>query len=382
MSIKHSQHRVAVVGCGALARMMHLPNIVKNPRAKLAAVCDRDPKIANECKNKYGAESSHTDWRPIVDAKNIDLIVLATHTNLRAELIVPALHSGKAVYTEKPLAASEEEMIRILEATKQSTTPVCVGHNRRSSPAMLEFKRLVEKTSTRSASAPTMDRSSDRNSIPEQKWKQLLIRINDDVRSWKDWVLEDQQGILFAEMVHFVDIALWLMKSPPVRIFVEGSTRGNFTAVITFADGSMTTMQHTMVGHFDYPKELFEFTAGNFTVAMAQHIEIRQSGFDNEPAIKVLPYSQECTWATELGFSGFLRESETERKRAIAENRAPRWLNVNKGHYEHLDRFITHIEGKGPNPCDADSAVTVSSLTLKLLESARQHKPINLSTFR
>ena len=49
---------------------------------------------------------------------------------------------------------------------------------------------------------------------------------------------------------------------------------------------------------------------------------------------------------------------------------------VNKGHYEHMDRFLTHIEGKGENPCDIEGAVAVNRVTLKLVESARMVVPV------
>jgi len=202
------------------------------------------------------------------------------------------------------------------------------------------------------------------------------IRINDDIRSWKDWVLEDPQGILYAEMVHFIDLALWLNKGRPTKVFVEGSNRGNFTIVILFDDGSMTTMHHTMVGHFDYPKELFEFTARNFSVAMQQHIEVCQSGFDDEPEIQTFPYGESCEWASQQGVAGYLRESASERRNARAEGRAPRWLNVNKGHREHLERFMDCIEGIGPNPCDARSAMPVIGVALRLLKSVKEERPL------
>ncbi len=76
----------------------------------LAVVCDRDPRTAETCRIKFGAQRSETDWRKVIDAVEVDLIVLATHVNLRGELIVPALKAGKPVYTEKPLSPSEEEM--------------------------------------------------------------------------------------------------------------------------------------------------------------------------------------------------------------------------------------------------------------------------------
>ena len=139
------RHRVAVVGCGALARGAHPPNCRRNRRVELAAVCDIDPRAAEQCREEFGAALAETDWRRIVAVADIDGCVLCTHTSLRGEFIVPALESGKAVYAEKPLAPSRKEMLDIVLASRRTGRPVCVGHNRRSSPAVLEFKRLLDK---------------------------------------------------------------------------------------------------------------------------------------------------------------------------------------------------------------------------------------------
>ncbi|MDD2485701.1 MAG: Gfo/Idh/MocA family oxidoreductase [bacterium] len=371
-------HRVAMVGCGALAQQAHLPNIRKNPRLKLAVTCDVDAATAQICKEKFGADRVETDWHKLIGDKDIDLFVLATHTNLRGEFIIPALEAGQPVYTEKPLAPSRQEMVDIVKASRSTGVPVCVGHNRRSSPAMLEFKRLLDraKSGETIATRPTVDRSGSRAPLPEESQLQILMRVNDDVRSWKDWIFWDDEGIMFSEMVHFIDLALWLNNAYPVRVFAEGSVRGNFTLLIKFNDGSITTLQHTMVGNFDYPKELFEATADNITIAMDQHIEVRQCGLADELAVKTFPYAEGCEWATEQGMTGYMKSIEAERIRADAAGEPPRWLNVNKGHYQQLDRFLDHIEGRGKNPCDVESAVPVNRLAMKLLESARWGMPV------
>lgn len=365
------------MGCGSLAQFVHLPNIARNPRTELVTTCDINGDTAKMCCEEYGARRHETDWNNVVKASDIDLIVLATHTNLRGQLIVPALKAGKPVYTEKPLSAGLSEMAEIVRTSRATEVPVCVGHNRRSSPAMIEFRRLVDKArSGVPATRPSVDRSGSRGPVPEESRLQILMRVNDDARSWKDWIFSDEEGIMFAEMVHFIDLALWLNDAYPVRLFAEGSCRGNFTLILTFGDGSITTLQHTMVGNFDYPKELFEVTLHNITVAMDQHIEVRQLGMPDEPVLQTFPYAEECEWAEEQGMTGYMHSVEREQRRARESGEPARFLNVDKGHYDHLDRFLDHIEGQGENPCDVESAVPVNRIAIKFLESARLGMPV------
>lgn len=371
--------RVAVVGCGALASQSHLPNCQKNPRIELVAACDIVPEAAQRAKETFGAQRAETDMMKVVQADDIDLCILATHQTVRGSFIIPALEAGKPVYTEKPLAPSRDEMNQIVLASRRTGLPVCVGHNRRSSPAMLEFRRLAQKArANRSPLRPSVDRDETgrRGALPEEETMQLLMRVNDDVRSWKDWIFWDPEGIMFSEMVHFIDLALWLNPSPPTRLFGEGSVRGNFTMILRHKDQSISTLQHSMVGSFDYPKELFEASTNFTTVAMEQHLEVRQAGMPDEPTLQTFPHLFGGEPAPKPGMTGYMQTLGEETARAAKAGENPRWQNVIKGHYQHLDRFLDCVEGKGENPCDVDSAVVVNRLALKFLESTRLGIPV------
>ena len=76
---------VAVVGCGAQARSAHLPKIQASERMRLRVCCDVSKESARECAEVFGAERPEEDWKKVIADDGIDLIVLATHTNLRGQ---------------------------------------------------------------------------------------------------------------------------------------------------------------------------------------------------------------------------------------------------------------------------------------------------------
>lgn len=372
--------RCAVVGCGALARSAHLPNIRESELLELVVACDSRKEAADGARTEFGAARACIDWREVVAAPDVELIVLCTHTSLRGELIVEALRHGKAVYTEKPLANSRREMMEILRASDATGLPVCVGHNRRSSPAVLEFKRLVEKARCQGADRdPSVNRSAEGcKPLAEERQTQLLIRVNDDIRSWKGWIFEDEEGIIFAEMVHFIDLALWLNPTPPVEVYASGSPRGNFTEIIRFQDGSLATLFHSMVGNFDYPKELFEASLRNVTVALDHHVEVRQRGLRDEPFRRSFAVGQDAGGAQ--GIERFHRQVDAIH---VAMDRGEPYgmpSCVDKGHRAHLERFGRHLRGEGENPCPVDSAIVVTNVALKLLESCRLGLPVKVGS--
>ena len=372
--------RAAVVGCGSLANGAHLPNLQKSEMFDLVLTCDRVREAAESAARRWGARRSCTDWREAVAADDVDLIVLCTHTSLRGELICEAARRGKAVYTEKPLSNSRREMAEIFRAARETGVPVCVGHNRRSGPAVLEFRRLMQLARERGADrGAIIDRNTGkRDRLAEEDQAQLLIRINDDIRTWKMWAFEDEDGIILSEMVHFIDLALWLMESPPVEVYACGSPRGNFTEIIRFEDGSLTTLWQTMVGNFDYPKELFEASLRNVTVALDHHVEVRQRGLESEPFRTFFPFNSGGL-TEKPGIDGFHEAVDRLQQLKARGGELPiQFAMPNKGHREHLERFGLHVLGKGENPCPVESAIAVTNVALKLAQSARMGVPVKV----
>lgn len=373
--------RTAVVGCGNIARDAHLPNIVRCEEVVLDTVCDIQPDAARRAAADFGARRWCTDWREVVGSEEIDLVVLCTHTGLRAELIVTCLRAGRPVYTEKPMAGSEEDLDKILRCARQTGVPCCVGHNRRSGPAVLEFKRLFDKASRTGASGPpSVDRSCGRHPrVREERQAQLLLRVNDDSRSWKDWVFEDRMGIIFVEMVHFADLALWFMDREPVEVSAVGSYVGNVASMIRFADDSLATLSHTMVGNFEYPKELYEGTVRNVTVAMDHHLEVRQCGLEDE-AFRTFfsPSGGGQNAEDKRGIEAYYDAIERFELAGRPAGEHPATPGVDKGHLNHLRRFAQHIQGRGENPCPAEEAGKSTRVAMRMREAAETRDPVRM----
>jgi len=378
-SMKDTPLRAAVIGCGALANGAHLPTLQASPIFDLHMVCDVQREKAEYAADKWGAKTISTNWREVVENSDIDLVVLCTHIDLRSEAICAALEAGKPVYSEKPLASTREETMRILRAADDTATPLCVGHNRRSSPAMQEFKRLFEKAREVGADrGAIVDRVRGlREPIREELQTQLFIRINDDSRTWKHWAFWDEHGIMLSEMTHFVDLAMWLMPSYPVEVYACGSPRGNFTEILKYADGSQTTLMHSMVGNFDYPKELFEASALHVSVCLDHYVEIRQRGLESEPGTQYFPLQVGMELTDKQGMPAFWEACDKlqELRGSGGELPIPN-VSPNKGHREHLESFGRHVRGDGPNPCPARDTAAVTNVTMKLVQSAREGRPL------
>ena len=119
---------IAMIGTGFMGRMhsnaYRQANIFFTPaiEACLKVVCARDAGRAKEFADRWGWQETETDWRRLVDRKDIDLIDICVPNMLHRDIALAALQAGKLVATEKPLAlnagqgkraAREEEARRL-----------------------------------------------------------------------------------------------------------------------------------------------------------------------------------------------------------------------------------------------------------------------------
>ncbi|HOF88834.1 MAG TPA: Gfo/Idh/MocA family oxidoreductase, partial [Armatimonadota bacterium] len=107
---------VGVIGCGMLASTTHIPNSAANPGLNLRWLCDINAPLLREQAERYGVEHTTADYHALLQDPALDLVVLATTHTLRAEAIEAAARAGKAVYVEKPMAGSTQDVARTIMA--------------------------------------------------------------------------------------------------------------------------------------------------------------------------------------------------------------------------------------------------------------------------
>ncbi len=135
--------RAAVVGLGYWG-----PNLVRNlhelPGAEVAAVCDARPDRLTSITDRYPAIRGVQDLDAILEDRDIDAVVLATPVSTHYELADRALHAGKHVFVEKPLAASGTEAAALLETAAQRGLVLMPGHTFLYSPPVDTIRALIE----------------------------------------------------------------------------------------------------------------------------------------------------------------------------------------------------------------------------------------------
>jgi myo-inositol 2-dehydrogenase/D-chiro-inositol 1-dehydrogenase len=111
----------------------------------LKAVCARNPERVQSFAQNWGYESAETDWRKLVERKDIDLIDIASPNDTHAEIAVAAAKAGKMVMCEKPLGRNAAEGKAMTEAVESAKVPNMVWYNYRRVPAVVLLKNLLDE---------------------------------------------------------------------------------------------------------------------------------------------------------------------------------------------------------------------------------------------
>src|SRR5512141_1875747 len=135
--------RVGIIGIGAYAASMHVPELRATNRAEVVAACRRDPKLLALTQQELDIPEVYTDWREMLAQSALDAVVVSTPHNLHVEPTLAALERGLHVLLEKPIATSVADARAIVEATRKSDRVVMVGTNRRGMPAWRAIKRVL-----------------------------------------------------------------------------------------------------------------------------------------------------------------------------------------------------------------------------------------------
>ena len=128
--------RLAVVGAG-LVGQRHIAAIAQAPAAVLAAVVEPGG-------GHFGAVPVHADLAGLLDARQVDGVILSTPTTLHAQGALDCIAQGLPVLVEKPLAATVPEAAEIASASATSGVPVLVGHHRRHNPLIQKAAALID----------------------------------------------------------------------------------------------------------------------------------------------------------------------------------------------------------------------------------------------
>ncbi|XEC92889.1 Gfo/Idh/MocA family protein [Paenibacillus tarimensis] len=135
--------KVAIIGCGAIAQRRHIVEYAVNENVELVAFCDPVLERAEKCAETYGGKA-YTDYNELLLEAKPDAVSVCTPNATHAEISVAAANAGAHVLVEKPMAATDEEAQRMIEAAAKNGVYLMVGHNQRLMPPHVKAKEILK----------------------------------------------------------------------------------------------------------------------------------------------------------------------------------------------------------------------------------------------
>jgi predicted dehydrogenase len=255
---------VAFIGAGNFARGVLLPIIRRARGVQLRGVATATGTSAKSALAQFGFAYATTDYRQILEDPQTHCVFIATRHNLHARLAAEALRSRKAVFVEKPLAVTEDELREVLKAARESGSMLFVGFNRRFAPLARRIKSLL------GARAGPMA---------------LLYRVNAGPLPPEHWAHDPSEGggRIIGEVCHFIDFAQYMTDSLPGSVFAisvrrepSGATVDDSAAIsISMRDGSIVSVLYAAGGDARAAKEKIEIFCGG-RIAIIDDFKIGQ----------------------------------------------------------------------------------------------------------
>ncbi len=235
---------VGMIGAGAFTKSVLLPALSKTP-AVLDTIVSAGGVTAAHAARKFGFRASSTDYASILADERINTVFVTTRHNQHAAMVVDALKAGKHVFVEKPLALDLAELASVRDAYQgRSDQQLMVGFNRRFAPHVERIKQLLS-----GRTGPVC----------------LNMLVNAGTIPPDHWVHDPQVGggRIVGEGCHWLDLLGFLAGSPIVRAdavhagaAARTPTRGDLCSIsLSFADGSVGSIQYFANGHRSFPKE-------------------------------------------------------------------------------------------------------------------------------
>jgi predicted dehydrogenase/threonine dehydrogenase-like Zn-dependent dehydrogenase len=247
--------QVGVLGAGNYAQAVFLPILKKSANADLVGIATSSGLSAKHAAEKFGFRYSSSSEDEVLQDPSINALVILTRHNLHARQVVTALKNKKAVYCEKPLALTLDELKEIEDQIKlPESNLLTVGFNRRFAPMALQLRNFFNNRTEPMS---------------------VHYRVNAGFLPLTHWLHDPLQGggRIVGEGCHFIDFLTYLIGTAPASVVASALEdigkykQDNVILTFKYGDGSVGTLTYLANGNKNFAKENVEvFCSGKIAV--------------------------------------------------------------------------------------------------------------------
>jgi UDP-N-acetylglucosamine 3-dehydrogenase len=332
--------RAGVVGLGMMGRNHVRVWDEAVADAELVAVADPDSTAVTAATAGRRARGFESVERMLAE-EELDAVSIVAPTSLHLSATLAALDAGASVLVEKPIAATREEAVAMIEAARSTGTMLTVGHIERFNPAIRELRRRLE--------AGELGRIFQ---ISATRLGPFPARIRD-------------VGVVVDLAPHDLDVMRFLVGAEPVRIYAETERRIHtdhedlFNGTVRFSNGVLGVLN---INWLTPTKRRILTVTGERGMYVADYLTQELVFYANPEA------------AEPLGGTGTPVAGVTEGEKI----RRP--VNREEPLVVELREFARAVRNGGPPPVDPHDAMVALLLARKMVESAQTGQAISGAT--
>ncbi len=332
---------VGVIGLGRLGRVYAADLAHRVPNARLAAVADEKPGLAETFAQEYGIPRWYATHGDLIGDKEIDAVAVITSTSTHHDVVIECARAGKAIFCEKPIATSLEAAQEMLDVVAATGAFFQMGFQRRFDSGYLGARKKVEEGVI---GTPVLLKSTSRDPFaPPLEFCDPRV-----------------SGGLIADMgIHDFDVA---------RMFM-----GDVKTVYAIG-GALAYPELKTVGDIDNAIVNMVFESGTLGVVDLSRNAV--FGYDIRAEI----------WGTKGSLQiGYFRETPiyVMTKEGITHDVVPHFMQrFERAYLTQIQDFVNNAQlGRQPSITGADG-VAALRISLAATRSWKEDRPVNLSEMR
>lgn len=189
--------KAAVIGCGSQGSL-HLDALSRQREVDIVAVCDRDEARVSAAGDRFGIRHRYQDYRALLDANHVDLLIICTMANTHREIALAAFDVGSNVLCEKPIAMNANEAAEMSAAAVDAARLLVVGFNMRFTTSATAIRSFLDDGGL---GTPICARG---------------FTLESDIPWWGPHYVRELSGggALASTAIHMLDLIYWLVGRP------------------------------------------------------------------------------------------------------------------------------------------------------------------------
>jgi UDP-N-acetyl-2-amino-2-deoxyglucuronate dehydrogenase len=244
--------RIGIVGAGRIFEQHAIACNSLEGRARLLAIADIDEGQLQKAAGKYSIPFAATDYRTLLDRRDIDAITVCTPPVLHERVVIEALEAGKFVICEKPLAHTLQSADRIIAVAKKHPGKLSTVYQFRYLPEVqrtlwlrdhghmgkLLFGRFHRFAKFEAPARPAKDGKPAKPAKKRSPW-------------WGQWQTAGG-GVVMTQLIHEIDLMQHIFgRATEVTATMETlreaiESEDTCAATVRFESGAMVSCQGTM----------------------------------------------------------------------------------------------------------------------------------------